>query len=66
MRFGRGSNPVANAVPARIMAQPITIRMVKVSPKNIAPHTTAKAGIRKVTEIALAGPMWAMSRKYST
>jgi hypothetical protein len=49
-----------------ITAQPIAIAGVTPSARNIEPHSTANTGMRKVTAIALAGPMWAMRRKYST
>ena len=57
--------PVASAVPSRITAQPATIAGVRRSARNSAPHSTANAGTRKVTEIAFDAPAWAISRKYS-
>ena len=58
------SRPVASAVPPRMTAQPTSIVRVTVSPRNSPPHSIAKAGIRKVTVIAVAGPTRAISRKY--
>ena len=41
-----GTVPVASAVPARMIAHPISIVCVTVSPRKIPPHSIAKAGMR--------------------
>lgn len=57
--------PVASVVPNRITPQANSMVGVTRSSSTQPPHSTAKAGIRKVTAIAFAGPKRAMRRKYS-
>jgi hypothetical protein len=62
---GRGT-PVVSATPSRITVQPPAIARVTRSPRNSAPHSTAKAGIRYSTTIVRAAPVRAISWKNST
>ena len=63
---GRRSRPVASAVPSRMTPQPASITALGCSPSTNAPQPMAKAGIKKVTEIARVEPTLAMSLNYST
>ena len=52
-------------MPARMTAQPASIRGVTGSPRYTAAEAFASTGLRKVTEVARTAPIARSSRKYS-